>query len=219
MQKVFRGIKKALFCAVCIAALLITSYCHPKAPAVLKKWSAEISCYVASDCDHGATLSEVAKGIRNLGYETFAVFDSKGNKLFETTDYAEKQVRVEGIQATALVYADVQVYIHSHPVDVPFSNNDIKSMVQCGVELGVVVGPGSTYVLHIPQGSEMTCEDVDRFFREHMDLLCVISLSEEAVLASSDELVSALADEFGLSYYRYSLESGILERLDAFLAE
>lgn len=177
---------------------------------------AVIPFFVYNDCYHGATLSEVAENIRDLDYEVAAFFDSSGRKVAEVTAYDPNRVSVRAESLAYIRAADTYISIHNHPEpDATFSDTDIASSAEFGCRYAIVVSRASTYAMRFPEGSHIAEDKVRLFCLEHLELTQRI----DGGVASTDELMLALAEEFGLKYYHYSADNDILEQFDTILAK
>lgn len=104
----------------------------------------------AQDADHGNTIAEVLRGLRDEPIEYLAVFNANGVKIAETTLYDTTQVRSHDAVFQAMYRQGNCIKIHNHPsTHSGFSENDVVAAIQYRASKTIVVAQDLIYTLEL----------------------------------------------------------------------
>jgi len=111
-----------------------------------------LSFYTTSN--HGDNLLEFIQTTRALEYEVHAVFNAKGDSLYEVTQYEPSKV---DFSATASWMANIlglgkTISVHNHPFGAPFSNTDILNEAMFEPAALMVVSDDNIFTLSAKYG-------------------------------------------------------------------
>lgn len=182
--------------------------------------SAWVSLAASSIGDHGNTLDEYIENVRDLDYETMALFDTLGVKYYETTNYNRSCVEYSSYRLKEMSVATLGSFIlvHNHPLDVPFSITDLTND-HSNICREIVVSSEHIYILEAPNGwpaqkevdeyfelalsqfysDEAGCQTAPRFFE-------FVPGNKNARIVTTDALLEDFAGKFDLVYTVISID-------------
>lgn len=126
-----------------------------------------VSLRVQTDSNHGDNLIEFIRTTRSLEYEVHANFTTKGDKLYEATQFDTMQVSysLEAAWMTKILGLGKTISVHNHPNGVPFTNTDLLNEAQVKPTALMVVTDANVYTL-TPQYGWPSSEDLQAFLNE-----------------------------------------------------
>lgn len=161
-----------------------------------------------SNVNHGETLDEVIKNLRRYPFETMVFFDGKMNKLLETSDGNQDNVRLDNGLAVCLSFFDDITFVHNHPGgDTTFSGVDLyfpcAEDMRTQIRSLIVVSPNYLYQLEL-RGEAWPSQDEMWDFVAGLiddDRYCdKIMVDGEQKQVFNDLAIECVAEEFDLVY-------------------
>lgn len=159
------------------------------------------------------SIETIIYEIRGQDFETLAAFDANGQLLFETTDSLNNEVTMTAEMVNEFRERNGALVIHNHPGGTSFSAQDLYAEAKRGTKRAIVVTYDRLYILTPGQQGwgdpnklmEAHSEYYEYYIQEAKDLGDRVSTLEKTRWAC-DQAVSAVAEDFGLSYWQISIK-------------
>lgn len=196
---------------VAATALAVWLFCFvlPEAYRDLAVDHARIATGFSNNSDHGATFQEFAANALDSPYEIWASFRADGTKVAEYCSNEETQVRVPNSAYVFSDLCDANYYVHTHPIDCPFSPQDIVNAGSVNAVATIVVTESHTYYL-LPRSSGWptvkTIKALVEYAEQNNPQLYFEPIYQRDDggwdSASTDQLIELIAEECDLAYYK-----------------
>lgn len=159
------------------------------------------------------SIETIIYEIKDQEFETLAAFDVNGQLLFETTDSLNSEVTMSAEMVDEFRERNGALVIHNHPGGTSFSARDLYAEARRNTKRAIVVTYDRLYILTPGrQGwgdptklTEAYDEHYGYYLQEAKALGDRVSTLEKTRWAC-DQTVSAVAEDFGLSYWQISLK-------------
>lgn len=184
---------------ICILLLVIILGAKWILPIKINTW--------VGNARHGRTKAEYMSSVRSDSTESFALFNNRGRKILESSNFDRNQVAIDrGMASYCRLFRDV-VSIHNHPSDSSFSLGDIMVFRRMHLAEGIIVSPIANYYIR-PRDGWGKKDTIINAFLEHtdkMELLNPNAKREDWVYDNIHEAMQLIAADLNYEYRREEL--------------
>lgn len=159
------------------------------------------------------SIETVIYDIKDQNFETLAAFDASGQLLFDTTDTLNNEVTMSAEQVAEFRERNGALVIHNHPGGTSFSARDFYVEAKRGTKRAIVVTYDRLYILTPglrgwgdPDALAEAYDKYYKYYTQEAKALGDRVSTLEKTRWVCDQTVSAVAEDFGLSYWQISLK-------------
>jgi len=168
---------------------------------------ADLKTCNSNNSNNGATLTQVMDNIRSKPYETSAMFDQCGRKIYEHTSHHHNY----NITAIPPAYKPhLFLSVHNHPADSTFSSNDLETAVRLGLGAIIVATTSRNYVMLRPSTGWPTTKDWIDEYDDIAELLRRHPHHDYDAATARHLALMKVAAHYHLQYYVTDLKGKII---------